>query len=157
MKKIASLLAVVTLFALLSVPSLADSTVTEQSNPPSGTVTLEANIADEFTVTIPSGAKTIQIIQGATSDLGSVQFTAGHIASDEVVTITAQKDALRLNGTSTAYYADYSLSGNGSWRFATPGAAAASVTATVTDVSHALVAGNYSDVITFTVSVDPSV
>ncbi len=143
MKKVAYLVTIAMLVSLFSFSAFA----TELNAPGSDTLTLNASKDVAYTLSIPSGTKTINIVDTA-QEIGEIGLTAANFTSGSVdVAVTSANSFSLKNGeVAVAYTLDAT---ENKYSFDQV-AALTKVKLTITDVSAATIAGTYTDTLTFT-------
>lgn len=144
MKKIAFFTAIVMAVSMFSFSAFAE----ELTAPGNIELTLNASKGVSYTLSIPSGTKTVNIASGA-QEIGEIGLTKANFTSGSIdVKVTSVNGFNLKNGdTSVAYTLDAT---NNAYSFSQASQTLTKVNLTITDTNAATIAGTYSDTLTFT-------
>ncbi len=156
MKKIALLAALAMLASLFSFSAFAESTTIDQdSEPKTSTLTVNATKDVAYTLSIPSGTASVDITSSSAQKIGEIGLTAANFTSGSIdVAVTSGDDGFALvnGGVSVAY--ELSAAGMSENKFSFDkedvSATLTDVNLTITNPDAATIAGTYTDTLTFT-------
>lgn len=149
MKKFAILMAAVTLLSASSVTAFA-ADINQDTPEKTSELTVSAEKDVSYTLSIPSGTKNdINIDSTAPQSIGSIALSEGNFTSGDItVGVTSDDEFALVNGAVKVPYtlgaAEYKLTS------ADIGGEAKDVTLTIGELPEKVIAGTYSDVLTFT-------
>ena len=147
MKKTAFFAAVVIALSVFSSQALAE----EVTAPGSKELTLNATKGVSYTLSIPSGTKTVDIASESAQEIGEIGLTSANFTTGSIdVPITSANSFALKNGTVSVAYTLDAADNKYSFDKDDVSGTLTKVNLTVTDPAQATVAGAYSDTLTFT-------
>lgn len=142
MKKIAVFALAVLMLSACSFGAFAD-TITAEGNTD---LELSASKDVAYTLSIPSGTKTVDITSAADQTVGEIGLTAANFTTGSIdVAVTSKNGFALKNGEVAVAYTTKTA-----YSFTEVTDPLESVTLKITDAAAATVAGNYTDTLTFT-------
>lgn len=145
MKKMAFFAAAVMALSAFSFHAFAE----EITSPGSKELTLSATKGVAYTLSIPSGTKSVDITTTTAQKIGEIGLTAANFTTGSIeVKITSANDFNLKNGqVAVAYTLDAT---DNAYSFTKASETLTAVNLTITDPDDATVAGTYTDTLTFT-------
>lgn len=147
MKKFAFFIAAVMAFSMFSFSAFAE----DITGPGSKTLDLNALKGVSYTLSIPSGTKSVDITSNQAQKIGDIGLTAANFTTGSIdVEVTSTNNFALKNGSVSV---GYTLSAeNNSYSFNKASETLTEVKLTINDTAAATIAGTYTDTLTFTAS-----